>query len=74
MTLDKGPTPLPVLCMEDGKAILRFSEIFGIHEPVKKRDRRDLKYPVPRGMCHIKDYPKTNVCKPHFFNLFVLLL
>ncbi|KAG0472054.1 hypothetical protein HPP92_016600 [Vanilla planifolia] len=34
----KSETPLPVLCMEDGLAILRFSEIFGIHEPLKKTD------------------------------------
>ncbi|XP_062077035.1 transcription initiation factor TFIID subunit 1 isoform X2 [Humulus lupulus] len=45
---DKGPTPLPVLCIEDGKVILQFSEIFGIHEPVKKRDKRDHKYFVPK--------------------------
>ncbi|XVE80957.1 hypothetical protein DITRI_Ditri15bG0023500 [Diplodiscus trichospermus] len=37
----KGSTPLPVLCVEDGMVILRFSEIFGIHEPLKKGDKRD---------------------------------
>ncbi|XP_030510731.2 transcription initiation factor TFIID subunit 1 isoform X2 [Cannabis sativa] len=45
---EKDPTPLPVLCIEDGKVILQFSEIFGIHEPVKKRDKRDHKYFVPK--------------------------
>lgn len=55
---DKGPMPLPVLCIEDGKVILRFSEIFGIHGPVKKREKRDHKYFVPKGMWHIKDYPQ----------------
>ncbi|XWS09403.1 hypothetical protein CRYUN_Cryun40dG0082200 [Craigia yunnanensis] len=40
----KGSTPLPVLCVEDGMVILRFSEIFGIHEPLKKGDKRDRGY------------------------------
>lgn len=52
---DKGSTPLPVLCMEDGKVILRFSEIFGIHEPLKKREKRDHKYSVLRGMSHMEE-------------------
>ncbi|XP_048320422.2 transcription initiation factor TFIID subunit 1 isoform X2 [Ziziphus jujuba] len=45
---DKGSTPLPVLCIEDGMVILRFSEIFGIHEPIKKREKRDRRYSVPK--------------------------
>ncbi|XP_022722053.1 transcription initiation factor TFIID subunit 1 isoform X2 [Durio zibethinus] len=40
----KGSTALPVLCVEDGEVILRFSEIFGIHEPLKKGDKRDHGY------------------------------
>ncbi|KAE8696303.1 Transcription initiation factor TFIID subunit 1b [Hibiscus syriacus] len=40
----KGSTPLPVLCVEDGMVILRFSEIFGIHEPLKKAGKRDRGY------------------------------
>ncbi|XVF37607.1 hypothetical protein REPUB_Repub20aG0024100 [Reevesia pubescens] len=40
----KGSTPLPVLCVEDGMVILRFSEIFGIHQPLKKGDKRDHGY------------------------------
>ncbi|KAF3439487.1 hypothetical protein FNV43_RR17765 [Rhamnella rubrinervis] len=44
VVFDDGSTPLPVLCMEDGKAILRFSEIFGVHEPMKKREKRDRRY------------------------------
>lgn len=47
---DKGSTPLPVLCIEDGMVILRFSEIFGIHEPIKKREKRDRRYSVPKGV------------------------
>ncbi|KAK6136246.1 hypothetical protein DH2020_030009 [Rehmannia glutinosa] len=39
---------LPVLYVEDGKAILRFSEIFGVHEPVKKRGKRDSGHVMPR--------------------------
>lgn len=50
MVNDKGSTPLPVLCIEDGMVILRFSEIFGIHEPFKKREKRDRRYSVPKGM------------------------
>ncbi|KAK1259317.1 Transcription initiation factor TFIID subunit 1 [Acorus gramineus] len=37
----KDETSLPVLYIEDGMAVLRFSEIFGIHEPLKKQERRD---------------------------------
>lgn len=39
---------LPVLYVEDGKAILRFSEIFGVKEPVKAARKRD-RYPMPKG-------------------------
>ncbi|GFP86800.1 transcription initiation factor TFIID subunit 1 [Phtheirospermum japonicum] len=40
---------LPVLYVEDdGKAILRFSEIFGVHEPLKKGRKRDCRYLMPR--------------------------
>ncbi|XP_038708440.1 transcription initiation factor TFIID subunit 1-like [Tripterygium wilfordii] len=35
--------PLPILCVEDGLVILRFSEIFGIHQPLKKGEKRDHK-------------------------------
>ncbi|KAM1575392.1 transcription initiation factor TFIID subunit 1 [Malus sylvestris] len=45
---DKSATPLPVLCIEDGKVILRFSEIFGIHVPLKKAEKRDHRYSVPK--------------------------
>ena len=43
-------TLLPILCVEDGLVILRFSEIFGLYEPLKKSDKRERKYPVPRGI------------------------
>ncbi|MQL72217.1 hypothetical protein Taro_004521 [Colocasia esculenta] len=33
-------TNLPVLCVENGMEILRFSEIFGVYEPLKKAGRR----------------------------------
>lgn len=46
----QGSTPLPVLCVEDGMVILRFSEIFGIHEPLKKADKREHGYFTHRGM------------------------
>ncbi|XP_050209349.1 transcription initiation factor TFIID subunit 1 isoform X2 [Mercurialis annua] len=42
----KGSTPLPVLCVEDGMVILRFSEIFGIHESLKKGEKRDRRYSI----------------------------
>lgn len=42
-------TPLPVLYVEDGSVILRFSEIFGIHEPLKKRGKGERRYFTPRG-------------------------
>ncbi|KAF2294180.1 hypothetical protein GH714_008022 [Hevea brasiliensis] len=42
----QASTPLPVLCIEDGMVILRFSEIFGIHEPLKKGDKRDYRYSI----------------------------
>ncbi|KAL1212995.1 Transcription initiation factor TFIID subunit 1 [Cardamine amara subsp. amara] len=44
-TLDeKGATPLPTLYVEDGMVILQFSEIFAIHEPPQKRERRENRY------------------------------
>ncbi|KAK4438111.1 Transcription initiation factor TFIID subunit [Sesamum alatum] len=39
---------LPVLYVEDGKAILRFSEIFGVHEPLKKAGKRDCRYMIAK--------------------------
>ncbi|XP_009614597.1 transcription initiation factor TFIID subunit 1 isoform X1 [Nicotiana tomentosiformis] len=39
--------PLPVLCVEDGMAILKFSEIFALHEPRKKADKRERRCSVP---------------------------
>ncbi|KAJ6917258.1 hypothetical protein NC652_019585 [Populus alba x Populus x berolinensis] len=45
-SLDKGRTPLPILCIEDGMEILRFSEIFSIHEPLKKGEKRDHGYSI----------------------------
>lgn len=38
----KGGIDFPVLCIEDGKEILRFSEIFGVHEPSLVVGRRFL--------------------------------
>ncbi|KAF5731919.1 transcription initiation factor TFIID subunit 1 isoform X1 [Tripterygium wilfordii] len=40
----KCSTPLPILCVEDGMVILRFSEIFGIHQPLKKGEKSDHKH------------------------------
>nr|POE76901.1 hypothetical protein CFP56_26296 [Quercus suber] len=45
----KGSTPLPVLCIEDGMVICRFSEIFGIHEPLKKGEKRDRRFSIPKA-------------------------
>lgn len=45
---DKVSAPLPVLCIENGMVILRFSEIFGIHEPLKKGEKRDHRYLIPK--------------------------
>ncbi|KAK6916163.1 Transcription initiation factor TFIID subunit 1, histone acetyltransferase domain [Dillenia turbinata] len=44
---EESSVPLPILCVEDGMVILRFSEIFGVHEPKKKGDK-DHKCIVPR--------------------------
>lgn len=41
---------LPVLYVEDGKAILRFSEIFGVHVPLKTAGKRESRYIVPKGV------------------------
>ncbi|KAE9606976.1 putative chromatin remodeler Bromodomain family [Lupinus albus] len=41
-------TPLPVLCVEDGVTILRFSEIFSIHEPLRKGEKREYRHSIPR--------------------------
>ncbi|XP_026407296.1 transcription initiation factor TFIID subunit 1-like [Papaver somniferum] len=39
---------LPILCIEDGKVVLRFSEIFGVHEPPRKREMRNHRDPIPK--------------------------
>lgn len=43
---DKAASLLPVLCIQNGMVILRFSQIFGIHEFSKKSYRRDHKTSV----------------------------
>ncbi|XP_015082118.1 transcription initiation factor TFIID subunit 1 isoform X2 [Solanum pennellii] len=40
--------PLPVLCVEDGEAILKFSEIFALHKPRKKAEKRERRCSVPK--------------------------
>ncbi|XP_043715426.1 transcription initiation factor TFIID subunit 1 [Telopea speciosissima] len=47
-------TSLPILCIEDGMVILRFSEIFGVHEPLKK-DKRDPRYSIPKERYEVMD-------------------
>ncbi|AQL04567.1 Transcription initiation factor TFIID subunit 1 [Zea mays] len=49
----ESATSLPVLCIEDGNAILRFSEIFGIQEPVRKVKTDHHKRPVDKGIVHV---------------------
>ncbi|XP_003560349.1 transcription initiation factor TFIID subunit 1 isoform X2 [Brachypodium distachyon] len=44
----KSATSLPVLCIEDGSVILKFSEIFGIQEPVRKPKTDHHKRPVSK--------------------------
>ncbi|KAL6556223.1 hypothetical protein OROGR_005511 [Orobanche gracilis] len=39
---------LPVLYVDDGKEILQFSEITGVHEPLKKGRKRDYQYVMSR--------------------------
>lgn len=58
----KDSTPLPVLCVEDGMVILRFSEIFGIHEPLKKGNKRDRAYFSHRGMLSTMNLLIHNLC------------
>ncbi|KAK8455712.1 hypothetical protein SEVIR_4G209000v4 [Setaria viridis] len=43
-------TSLPVLCIEEGNVILRFSEIFGIQEPVRKVKTDHHKRPVNKEL------------------------
>ncbi|KAI4327951.1 hypothetical protein L6164_020355 [Bauhinia variegata] len=46
--VQKGSTPLPVLCVEDGMVILRFSEIFGIQKPPRKGEKKEHRHSVSR--------------------------
>ncbi|KAJ4958846.1 hypothetical protein NE237_025957 [Protea cynaroides] len=49
-----GLTPLPILCIEDEMVILRFSEIFGVHEPLRK-DKRDHRHSIPKERYEVMD-------------------
>ncbi|XP_059287448.1 transcription initiation factor TFIID subunit 1 isoform X1 [Lycium ferocissimum] len=44
----QSSVPLPVLCVEDGVAILKFSEIFALHKPRKKAEKRERRSSVPK--------------------------
>ncbi|KAF0902877.1 hypothetical protein E2562_019169 [Oryza meyeriana var. granulata] len=46
----KAATSLPVLCIEDGSVILRFSEIFGAQEPIRKAKIDRHKRPVNKEL------------------------
>ena len=46
----KSATSLPVLCIEHGSAILKFSEVFGVQEPVRKAKTDHHKRPVSKGI------------------------
>ena len=46
-------TSLPVLCVQDGNVILRFSEIFGTQEPVRKVKTDHHKRPVNKGILYV---------------------
>uniref|UniRef100_A0A803KTP6 Transcription initiation factor TFIID subunit 1 n=1 Tax=Chenopodium quinoa TaxID=63459 RepID=A0A803KTP6_CHEQI len=48
VTDTKSLVQLPILCVEDGMAILKFSEIFGVSEPLKKAGRRGHRYSIPK--------------------------
>nr|XP_051203565.1 transcription initiation factor TFIID subunit 1 isoform X4 [Lolium perenne] len=52
----KSGTSLPVLCIEDGSVILKFSEIFGAQEPLRKAKTDCHQRPVN------KELRITNVC------------
>jgi transcription initiation factor TFIID subunit 1 len=59
MGIDEGQlepetvTSVPVLCIDDGKVILRFSEIFGIQELVRKVKTDHHKHKVNKGILHV---------------------
>jgi transcription initiation factor TFIID subunit 1 len=48
-------TPLPVLYVDDGKAVLRFSEIFGIQEPPRKGEKKERRHSTPRGIYILRE-------------------
>ena len=58
----KTATSLPVLCIEDGSVILKFSEIFGAQEPVRKAKMDRHKRPVNKGILHT-DHEINNLQK-----------
>ncbi|KAJ8768872.1 hypothetical protein K2173_023867 [Erythroxylum novogranatense] len=55
----KGSLPLPILCVEDGLVILRFSEIFGIHEPLKRTEKRDHRYSIYKDKYKSMDFSEA---------------
>ncbi|XP_048127955.1 transcription initiation factor TFIID subunit 1 isoform X4 [Rhodamnia argentea] len=59
-TEDKASSLLPVLCIENGMVILRFSQIFGKHEFSKKSYRRDHKTTVHKGILLIERFKSTD--------------
>lgn len=52
---------LPVLYVEDGKAILRFSEIFGVKEPARTARKRDSRYAIPIPKEKYKSMDATDI-------------
>lgn len=53
---------LPVLYVEDGKAILRFSEIFGVHVPLKTARKRESRYIISKGVYALVQHYMILIC------------
>ncbi|PIA33825.1 hypothetical protein AQUCO_04000117v1 [Aquilegia coerulea] len=61
---EKSMSALPVLYIGDRTVVLHFSEIFGIHEPIKKGEKRSSGYPIFKGM--LKFLGLTREARPYF--------
>lgn len=54
---DAAKIDLPILCQEDGKTVLRFSELFGVREPywvVGQRKGRQRRGPMKGQFCGLR--------------------
>ncbi|RZC44273.1 hypothetical protein C5167_037223, partial [Papaver somniferum] len=53
--LKENTVSLPILCIEDGVPVLKFSKLFSVHVPFRKMEQINHRYPISKGRLETVD-------------------